>query len=260
MAGDPLGATDPTGRWLMRVVSYNVHACRGIDRRVDIERVAKVLRRIDADVIGLQEVEGRPRRSRLDQAQELAERLGMTCHDGPMLIDGEGGFGNALLTRLPTVAVAKLRFRHVCLEPRGLLDAELRGPDGRRWRVIVTHLDLKARCRERHILRLAGMLRRGPRLPTVVLGDFNEWRPCARALGRLDEVADQLFKLRTFPSWAPVLPLDRMVLRHCRARRKPQVWTSPLARLASDHLPVVADLVAVSHRDSNTVGSTASQS
>lgn len=238
----------------MRVVSYNIHACRGIDRRVNIERVARVLRRIDADVIGLQEVEGRPGRSRLDQAQELAARLGMTCHDGPMLIDGEGGFGNALLTRLPTLAVAKLRFRQVCLEPRGLLDAELRGPDGRRWRVIVTHLDLAARCRERHILRLATMLRRGPSLPTVVLGDFNEWRPCARALARLGEVADQFFRLRTFPSWAPLLPLDRMALRHCRARSRPKVWISGRAWLASDHLPVVADLVAMQRRDGEAVG------
>lgn len=228
----------------MRIVSYNVHACRGIDRRVDIARVASVLRAIDADVIGLQEVEGRPRRSRLDQARELADRLGMICHDGPLLVDGEGGFGNALLTRLPAIAVARLRFRQVCHEPRGLLDAELRGPDGRRWRVIVTHLDIKARCRERHLLRLAGLLRRGPRLPTVMVGDFNEWRPRARALGRLGELADRLYRLRSFPSWAPVLPLDRVLLRDCVARDHPRVWNTPLARLASDHLPVVVDVMA----------------
>jgi len=226
------------GAIVLEVASYNVHRCVGVDRRLDPERVARVLREIDADIVSLQEVESTPGAEGTSaQLSALASSAGLAGVAGPTLLGRRRGFGNALLTRHPVVGC-----RHVDLsvrdrEPRGALAVDLAiGP--RRVRVIGTHLGLRGAERRRQVLCLLQLC--GEERPAVVLllGDFNEWLPGARNLRYLRRLFGVAPAPPTFPSWRPVLALDRIWARPGHALGAVRVHASWLARRASDHLPV----------------------
>jgi phospholipase D1/2 len=229
---------------ILRVASYNVHGCRGSDGRRDVGRIVRILREIDADVIGLQEVESRHGRSDIDQAEEFATALGMRCIEGPLLHHVQRGwFGNALLTRLEVSAVRRVLFDRHGHEARGAIVCDLHARDRTCWRVMTTHLDLHSRHRRRQFETLLDELVPTTRPPTVLMGDFNEWWPRSRALAALRRHAELPPAPRTFPSWLPVLALDRIALSACRLQGRIRRHLTPLTRRASDHLPIFADLV-----------------
>lgn len=226
----------------MRVVTYNIHGCVGRDRRRDLARIAAVLRPLDADVIGLQEAEARISRSPVNQARAIAHHLGMACVEGPLLHEGDAGYGNALLTRLPVARVRRHLFTTQGREPRGCLEAEVIGRRGIIWRVFVTHLDLRRSTRRAQLLQLAAMLEDCPVQPTVLLGDLNEWQPWQRHLGGLARQTTLLASDASFPSRRPLLRLDRIAVRHCRALTAARRPAGRALRFASDHLPLMAEL------------------
>jgi phospholipase D1/2 len=229
----------------LRVASYNVHGCRGGDGRRDVARIVRILREIDADVIGLQEVESRHGRSDVDQAEKFAAALGMTCIEGPLLRHAQRGwFGNALLTRLEVKAVRRVVFDTHGGEARGAIVCALTADDGACWRVMTTHLDLRSRHRRRQFATLLDQLVPSPRHPTVLMGDFNEWWSRSRGLATLREHAELPPAPPTFPAWLPALRLDRIALSGCRLRGELRRHVTPLTRRASDHLPIFADVVA----------------
>jgi endonuclease/exonuclease/phosphatase family metal-dependent hydrolase len=228
----------------LRIASYNIHACRGRDGRQDVARVAAVLGEIDADVIGLQEVESRHGRSTIDQAEALGEALGMACIEGPLLLADRGWYGNALLTRCPVRAVRRVEFADYGREARGAIIADLAGLDGTGWRVLTTHLDLHVVKRRRQFDVLLDEILPATTLPTVVIGDFNEWWPFSRGLGALRRHAVLPFSPATFPSRCPLLALDRMAFSACHLRGRLRRHITPLSRIASDHLPIWADVSA----------------
>jgi endonuclease/exonuclease/phosphatase family metal-dependent hydrolase len=229
---------------VLRLASYNIHAAVGTDGRQDIGRIAAVIEEISPDLIGLQEVESRGSRARADQAERLAARLGMTCVEGPMLLEGSGWFGNAILSRLPVEDVQQWRFADHSREPRGAIAVLVRDPGGVCWQIVNTHLDLRARYRLRQAKTLRHLL--APMRPAAraLLGDLNEWRPRGPTLARLRQLGAVPRAPGTFPSWWPVFPLDRMVLKGCRPQSSLRRHLTRLSRRASDHLPIVADLVA----------------
>ena len=230
---------------ILRVASYNVHGCRGSDGRRDVARIIEVLREIDADVIGLQEVESRHGRSEVDQAERFAAALGMTCVEGPLLHHAQRGwFGNALLTRLELRAVQRVLFESYGGEARGAIVCDLVAGDGTCWRVMTTHLDLRSRHRRRQFATLLDQLVPSPRQPTVLMGDFNEWWSRSRGLAALKDHAELPPAPPTFPAWLPALKLDRIALSGCRLCGELRRHLTPLTRRASDHLPIFADLVA----------------
>jgi phospholipase D1/2 len=218
----------------LRVASYNVHRFVGRDRRRDPGRTAAVLRELDADVVALQEVESAP-------LAELARAGGYRIVPGPTLSDPEGEYGNALLSRLAVRGVEAVDLSVAGFEPRGALAVELGLRDGP-LHVVATHLGLGRIERRSQVQRLLRHLEplRDTRL--MLLGDMNEWLPFRGGLAPLDAFFHSRRRVRSFPSRWPVLALDRIWARPRRMLAALCAHRSPLARLASDHLPVRAEL------------------
>lgn len=234
----------PEGMASLRIASWNIHSCVGIDARFAPERIAEVIRALDVDVIGLQEVGWHHRgEAGLDQFAYLAKATGMEAHAGPTKHHARAHYGNALLTRLPVRSVRPIDLCVRHREPRGGLDAVLE-VDGRPVRVIVAHLGLDPWERATQIAHIAGLVAEQPDLPTLFMGDLNEWAPKSPRLRHLGEVFDDVANPRSFHARMPTLRLDRIYVRGGLQIPAFEVIRNPVTRRASDHLPVRA-VVAV---------------
>jgi endonuclease/exonuclease/phosphatase family metal-dependent hydrolase len=227
------------------VVSYNIHRGVGLDRRRDLDRIAAVVAETAPDVVGLQEVirvsdNGRPE---ADQAAYIANRLGMTLVMGQTRMHGTGVYGNAVLTRLPVLSSTRCDLSCGLREPRGALRVDL-GVDDTALHVFNCHFGLAFRERRAQLELLATFIRdascAGPR---VVMGDFNEWHrgPVTRGL-KLEFSSPMRRMRRTHPAMFPLFRLDRIYWDVELEGEEFLVHRSRLARVASDHLPVVARL------------------
>jgi endonuclease/exonuclease/phosphatase family metal-dependent hydrolase len=232
----------------VRIVTYNIHTCVGVDRRYDPDRIVAVLREIDADIACLQEVDARPSIGRsADQWAFLGEETGCRVILGAGIHDHRRRFGNAILTRLPVLSARSLDLSVADYEPRGAIDADVQFGD-RTLRVIATHLGLRAGERRLQANRLMTALGesltadRGKADAVLLMGDLNEWRGRSGAIGVFDRRLGPSAAERTFPSWMPVLALDRIYTDGRAVLRDVCVYRTPLARLASDHLPLVGSL------------------
>ncbi|MGE5545713.1 MAG: endonuclease/exonuclease/phosphatase family protein [Solirubrobacterales bacterium] len=224
----------------LALASYNIHRCFGTDGRYLPERTAEVIEALDADIIGLQEVDMRLLVDGRAQLDFLAESLDMAAVPGPNVKGRRGKFGNALLSRWPVRSVRRvdLTVRHY--EPRGALDCRI-DIAGTRTRVVVTHLGLNAAERDIQINRLMAALEEDEdHLPTVVMGDFNEWKPTRGALRHVDRRFGRSLMHRTFPSRLPLLPLDRIWVWPAEGMKHLAAYATPLSRITSDHLPLRA--------------------
>jgi endonuclease/exonuclease/phosphatase family metal-dependent hydrolase len=223
------------------LASYNVHAWVGRDRRFDPGRIGAVIEELDADVVALQEVERR-RVAGLDLIESLAGRLGLTAVHGPTLFRADAPYGNALLVRGRVLSLLRHDLTVRRREPRGAIEAEVE-VRGRRLRVVATHFGLSRRERVRQAGLLTERIRVSADPPTVVLADINEWLPWARTLRLIRRDFRSCGTPATYPAALPLLALDRIwIHRRVRARLQVRRHDTPLARLASDHLPVLGRL------------------
>ncbi|HEY9396162.1 MAG TPA: endonuclease/exonuclease/phosphatase family protein [Burkholderiales bacterium] len=230
--GEPVQKGTP-----ISIVSYNIHLAIGRDRRYEPQRILDVLREIDADVIGLQEVQLGA--GGFDMLRFLAKGLGFEAAAGPTLAHPErGAYGNAVLSRHPIRAVRPIDLSVRRREPRGALDIELTCP-GRSLRVIATHLGLLPAERRTQIKRLLRAFEDDEVMTTVLIGDLNEWFLWGRPLRWLHAYFKETPSPRTFPSGKPLFALDRIWVRPRALLRDVRVHDSRLARIASDHLPLV---------------------
>lgn len=226
-------------RTWIRIATYNIHQCVGMDGRRDVDRIAAVIREMDADIVGLQEVDSDPAGFRdSKQMDYVASLTGYEAVPGFTIMNSDRHYGNVLLSRFPIVAARREDLSISGHEPRAAIDAEIRVL-GNRVRVVVTHLGLKLRERRDQTACLLDAIEPGP-MPTVLLGDLNEWIPLFGTGRRFRERFGHRHHPRSFPGCCPFIPLDRI---HCEPDALlADTWAhrTALSRVASDHLPVVA--------------------
>ena len=191
-----------------------------------------MIEELGCDTVGLQEVD-----YRLDY---IAQKLGMQAIPGLTLARHDGPFGNALLTRRKVLDVRRVGFTYSRREPRNALDVDLE-VNGETVRVIVTHLGLWPAERRYQVKKILELVRATPSYERViVLGDINEWLPLGRPLRWMNALFGRCPAERSFPSRWPVVALDRVWVRPRHALLALKAHRTPLAALASDHLPVKA--------------------
>lgn len=238
-----------------RLMTYNVHGCGGMDGRVSPRRIARVLAAQRADIVALQEMDLGRRRSRAeDQAGIIARELGMHAAFCPTVTVGEEHYGHALLSRWPIEIVKRALLPHDPKswwpEPRSLLWVRILIA-GTPLHVMSVHLGLGRRERLLQMRMLLGeeCLGRVPAgEPVVLCGDFNLTpgsEPYRLAAGRLRDVqvtSAQRRPLSTFSSMRPFLRLDHIFVSPELEVEAVHVPRNELTRVASDHLPLLADL------------------
>jgi endonuclease/exonuclease/phosphatase family metal-dependent hydrolase len=234
-----------------RIATYNIHKCRGVDGRVHPERVARVLEEINADIVSLQEVVSHEGAAIADhQADYLAGRLGLFGAMGETRKHRGGAYGNVTLSRWDFKLVKPIDITIGAHEQRVALRTDIR-LGGHILHLFNVHLGTAVRERRQQARRLVDrdLLRAidisGPR---VVLGDFNEWvrglvTKTLVAEFHLTDLRPHLPRTRSYPALLPLLHLDHIYFDHHLKVEKAFYHRSRRSMIASDHLPLVADLI-----------------
>jgi endonuclease/exonuclease/phosphatase family metal-dependent hydrolase len=224
----------------LRVLTWNVHSCVGTDRRLDPERVKKVIRILDPDVAALQEVDSR--RDLRDGFDLLGSALEIphASHRAEVrtVRTPDGDYGHMLLSRREITGWTHHDISFRRRERRSLIEARIETDEGP-ISILAAHLGLNHGERRAQAITIAG-LAAADEMPTVIMGDFNEPTGRGTAGRMLGKFFRSVGRPATFPSRWPFLPLDR-------------IWFEPSFKLlatgvykgtprASDHLPLWADL------------------
>jgi endonuclease/exonuclease/phosphatase family metal-dependent hydrolase len=231
----------------LRIATYNVHRCRGMDRRTIPARVANVLRDIDADIIALQEVIGAGPAG-AGQAEEIGAALGMGWVMTAVRHLRNHLFGNVLLSRFPIAHHSQYDLSWRTCEARACqrADLDIGGPE--LLHVYNVHLGTAVLERRYQAPRLASYVHdRRVTGPKVILGDFNEWMRglATKTLSSLFDSIDihaHLQRRRTYPGLFPLLHLDHIYYDGDVEVRSVELPRTRTALMASDHLPLVANL------------------
>jgi endonuclease/exonuclease/phosphatase family metal-dependent hydrolase len=239
----------------LRVMTYNVHGCTGMDGKLEVERIARLIARANPDVVALQELDaGRPRSHGIDQVQLIAQYLGMEFHFHPAVCVEDERYGDAILTHLPLRLIKAGSLPGLAgkphLEPRGALWVAI-DLHGMEIQIINTHLGLYQRERLAQVEALLGsdwLAHEQCREPVILCGDFNA-RPssavCRRLSRRLKDVQTAAQDHRpqsTFSGRLPIVRIDHIFISPGLEVTRIEVPGSELARVASDHLPLVAEV------------------
>jgi len=222
----------------LRVGTWNIHGAVGADGRYAPSRIVGVLSELDADVVALQEV---PHNNFL---AHLEHATGYHVAAGPLFQRRGTEFGNAVLSRHAFDRVAHVDLTVHSYEPRGALDVRIDVGAYSPLRVLATHLGLRPGERREQVKRLlAAVESEGPQ-PTILMGDLNEWYLWGRPLRWLHaHFREKPGAPPTFPARRPVFALDRIWISPVGCLRRLHRHASPLARVASDHLPLLAEVV-----------------
>lgn len=230
----------------VRVATYNIHRGRGMDGRTRIERIAGVLAAVDADIVALQEVVGASP-LKPGQAAELGAALGMGWVMAPTRHLRTALFGNVVLSKFPVRHHVQHDLTWKTCEHRGVQRVDL-ALDDDTLHFYNVHLGTSLLERRNQAAKLASIVHdRRVVGPKIVLGDFNEW---ARGIAK-DVLAERLQSIdlskylkraRTYPTFFPVLHLDHIYYEGQVEVLKVSMPRDRMTLMASDHLPLVADL------------------
>ena len=236
-----------------RITTYNIHKCRGLDRRVRPRRIMEVLKETESDIIALQEVVGMDQGElERNQVRSIAEELGFDYRIGENRRLHGGAYGNAVLTRLPIVAQRNHDITRRKDEPRGCLEVILalegQQPGAHLLRIYNVHLGtgfFERRYQARRLIQVLGDHSDRAR-SRLLLGDFNEWPRglVSSLLAKHFNTAEprrRLGRAWSYPGILPLAHVDHIYYDSPLEVKKVGIHRSRLALIASDHLPIVAD-------------------
>ena len=227
---------------MIRVASYNIRKCIGTDRLRRPERILDVLAEIDADVVALQEADRRfgLRKSALP-LEMIAARTDYVAVAFDTRAQSIGWHGNAILVKRSHMVLDHAILAIPAVEPRGAVVADI-AIRGTGLRIVGMHLDLSGLRRRQQVRHILGQIeQRAPLMPTILMGDLNEW---SRHGGSLVEFSGHHIAPTgpSFHSRRPVARLDRIITSHDLLVSDSGTHQSPVSRRASDHLPIWADV------------------
>jgi endonuclease/exonuclease/phosphatase family metal-dependent hydrolase len=220
----------------VRVMTWNIHGAFGRNPRFDLKRVVELILRADPDIVALQEVDSRhvPDGNAFTLLQE---QLGNHGVGATSVVTEDGEYGQLLISRWPLHETNIRDISYGEREPRRAICTRVATPFGD-LHALATHLGLSIRERRSQARALLDMI--GDATPCVALGDFNDWFWPGSVRSVLRSALPGRSRGRTFPSWCPLLRLDRI---YCRPRAAlARTWTDGQARHISDHLPVIGDV------------------
>lgn len=232
----------------IRIATYNVHRCRGMDRRISVERITDVIAALNADVVAVQEILRGDGPTVTDQVAFIARTLGYHFAFGENRTLYGAPYGNATFSRLPIAFRQNYDITWRARERRGCLRTDLKIAPGEVLHVYNVHFSTRYFERPhqaRHLLSTAVLRHSTLSGPRVVLGDFNEWTRgiATRLMGSEFESVDVrlLGRRKTYPGIFPVLHLDHFYYDKMLRMRSFRLHRSKRALVASDHLPLVAE-------------------
>lgn len=246
----------------LRLATYNIHKFVGNDGRRDPGRILSVLRELDSDILCIQEFDARKVHGCWFSVSDLESELGATAHIHPTRSGRRGYHGNVILTRFSAKAVELHDIGRGAdeFEQRGMMVADF-DIDGMSVRVANTHLALWPFARKRQAERLTRHLCAPEDGMLVLAGDLNEWLPKGCSHTHFHDAWGAHPNPPTFPATRPVIGFDRVWVAPRKCLTRLEVHNTPLARMASDHLPVKATLdfvvAAAPARAANDAGWTA---
>ena len=221
-------------------MSYNIHSGRGGDEHVDLGRIAAVIASFDPDVVALQEC-GHNGNGSAEQAEELGVRLSMEARFVPCLERKNTNYGLATLSRLPILETAVVPLPHrgrvFWSEPRRALVTRVATADGLEIQLVNTHLSTIKGEQPSQVMAL-GQALGAPDL--VLAGDFNCTPRSATYRSLCDPLSAAVARTRTWPALMPIFHFDHIFFRGALRVMSSGRWLGGPARIASDHLPVVA--------------------
>jgi endonuclease/exonuclease/phosphatase family metal-dependent hydrolase len=217
--------------------TYNIHEWVGRGGKYDPQLTLQVLSEIGADIYALQEFQSVSQD--LEMVNWVAKEMGLHPIPGPTLLRHKGTYGNVVLTRLPPSHIYPMDISVSGREPRGAIDVrfqELPSP----LRIVATHLGLGPKERRTQMLALLELFKNPFPGISILMGDLNEWFLWGRPLHWLRNWFGNIPEPATFPACFPIFALDRIWVHPLKALLTIQVHDTPLARRASDHLPLKA--------------------
>lgn len=231
----------------LRVMTYNIHVGVGMDKKLDLQRIADVINKQDPDLVGLQEVDrGVQRTQRIDEIAELAKLTRMDYAFAFNLPYQGGQYGVAILSRLPITATEHRHFKNLReAERRGYIRAEVTF-HGRKLHFITTHLDYQ--YDDGRLFETQQLLEalKDIKDPLIVVGDFNDV-PAGQSYQLMSGGFNDAWNTNrssepgfSYPADKPVKRIDYIFMRRGDRMRTKRAWI--VNTLASDHVPVVADL------------------
>ncbi len=231
---------------VLRFLTFNIHGSYNLGGERDLKRLHAVLEKYQVDIAVLQEMETRP--SKGGTATDVNELAGgqLPYHlPGPSIKEGQGWYGNLILSRYPIIraqahSLETARF----YEPRNALDALIKTPWGN-VRVIGTHLSVVPGQRwgeVENLLKLVKLVEEEEASPLFIMGDINEWRSKSKLLTHLNNLFIPVPSQPTFPSFHPVFRLDRVWHDAPHLTVTARTLMDKDIRKLSDHLPVLAEV------------------
>ncbi len=232
----------------MRLLSWNIHkGIGGRDRRYALQRIIDCIDHEQPDLVCLQEVDRLVGRSQFDdQPRLLGQSLNLQSTFQANVSVANGTYGNLILSRWAVGSTHRISLKRGIRKARGAQLVHVETPEGP-IHLVNTHLGLDERERHWQVAFLLEhqLFQSHATIPTVIAGDFNDWRNtlAEKPLARygFQQITSPPSEYRSFPSWLPIGGLDKVFVRGGLKIDRVRVVRTSLARVASDHLPIVVD-------------------